>query len=132
MKIVWFKRDLRLTDHEALFRAITADGPILLLYIFEPSLLTDHHYSQRHFDFVKQSLEELQKQLKPFQTQILVLESEVVVAFEKINQLQPIATIYSHQETGIQLTFNRDKAVMAFCKKHNIVWNEYITNGVKR
>jgi deoxyribodipyrimidine photo-lyase len=46
--------------------------------------------------------------------------------------MQPILTIYSHQETGIQLTFNRDKAVMAFCKKHKIVWNEYITNGVKR
>jgi deoxyribodipyrimidine photo-lyase len=77
-------------------------------------------------------LEELQKQLKPYQTEILILESEVVDAFEKINQMQPISTIYSHQETGIQLTFNRDKAVMAFCKKHKIVWNEYITNGVKR
>ena len=132
MKIVWFKRDLRLFDNEPLFRAIAADGPTLLLYIFEPSLLNDHHYSNRHFDFIKQSLEELQKQLKPYQTEILILESEVVDAFEKINQMQPILTIYSHQETGIQLTFNRDKAVMAFCKKHKIVWNEYITNGVKR
>ena len=132
MKIVWFKRDLRLFDNEALFRALESEEQTLLLYIFEPSLLNDHHYSQRHFDFVKQSLEELQKQLKPYQTQILVLESEVVDAFEKINQMQPISTIYSHQETGIQLTFNRDKAVMAFCKKHKIVWNEYITNGVKR
>jgi deoxyribodipyrimidine photo-lyase len=132
MKIVWFKRDLRLFDNEPLFRAIAADGPTLLLYIFEPSLLNDHHYSHRHFDFIKQSLEELQKQLKPYETQILILESEVVDAFEKINQMQPILTIYSHQETGIQLTFNRDKAVMAFCKKHKIVWNEYITNGVKR
>ena len=132
MKIVWFKRDLRLHDNEALFRALESEEQTLLLYIFEPSLVSDPHYSQRHFDFIKQSLEELQKQLKPYETQILILESEVVDAFEKINQMQPISTIYSHQETGIQLTFNRDKAVMAFCKKHKIVWNEYITNGVKR
>jgi len=132
MKIVWFKRDLRLHDNEALFRALESEEQTLLLYIFEPSLVSDPHYSQRHFDFIKQSLEELQKQLKPYQTEILILESEVVDAFEKINQMQPISTIYSHQETGIQLTFNRDKAVMAFCKKHKIVWNEYITNGVKR
>ncbi|WP_291118520.1 cryptochrome/deoxyribodipyrimidine photo-lyase family protein [Flavobacterium sp. UBA6135] len=132
MKIVWFKRDLRLTDHEALFRALESQEQTLLLYIFEPSLLKDHHYSQRHFDFIKQSLEELQNQLKPFQTQILIIESEVVEAFEKINQIQPISTIYSHQETGIQLTFERDKAVASFCEKHKIVWNEYITNGVKR
>lgn len=132
MNIVWFKRDLRLFDNEALFRALESEEQTLLLYISEPSLLNDHHYSQRHFDFIKQSLEELQNQLKPFQTQILVIESEVVEVFEKINQIQPISTIYSHQETGIQLTFDRDKAVASLCKKHKIVWNEYITNGVKR
>ncbi len=132
MKIVWFKRDLRLTDHEALFRALESEEQTLLLYIFEPSLLNDHHYSQRHFDFIKQSLEELQNQLKPFDTQILIFECEAVEVFEKINQIEPISTIYSHQETGIQLTFDRDKAVASFCKKHKIVWNEYITNGVKR
>lgn len=132
MKIVWFKRDLRLTDHEALFRALESEEQTLLLHIFEPSLLNDHHYSQRHFDFIKQSLEELQNQLKPFDTQILIFECEAVEVFEKINQIEPISTIYSHQETGIQLTFDRDKAVASFCKKHKIVWNEYITNGVKR
>jgi deoxyribodipyrimidine photo-lyase len=114
MNIVWFKRDLRLFDNEALFRALESNEQSLLLYIFEPSLLKDHHYSQRPFDFIKQSLEELQNQLQPYQTQILVIESEVVEAFKKINQIEPISTIYSHQETGIQLTFDRDKAVASF------------------
>ena len=63
MKIVWFKRDLRLHDHEALHEALSTSGKTLLLYIFEPSLMKDYHYSQRHFDFIKQSLEALQKEL---------------------------------------------------------------------
>lgn len=132
MNVVWFKRDLRLSDHEALFRALASPEETLLLYIFEPSLLRDPHYSQRHFDFIKQSLEELQNQLKSFQTEILIIESEVVDAFEKINQIKPISFLFSHQETGIQLTFDRDKAVASFCRKNKIIWNEYITNGVKR
>jgi len=132
MNVVWFKRDLRLSDHEALFRALTSEKETLLLYLFEPSLLGDHHYSQRHFDFIKQSLEELQNQLKSFQTEILIIESEAVDAFEKINQIKPISSLFSHQETGIQLTFDRDKAVASFCRKNKIIWNEYITNGVKR
>lgn len=132
MNIVWFKRDLRLFDNEALFRALESDKPTLLLYIFEPSLLNDHHYSPRHFDFIKQSLEDLQKQLKSYSTEILIIESEVVDALEKINQIQSISTLFSHQETGIKLTFDRDKAITTFCKKNNILWNEYITNGVKR
>ncbi len=56
MKIVWFKRDLRLHDHEALHEALSTSGKTLLLYIFEPSMMKDYHYSQRHFDFIKQSL----------------------------------------------------------------------------
>ena len=61
MKIVWFKRDLRLLDNEALHTALSSTGKVLLLYIFEPSLMKDYHYSQRHFNFIKQSLETLQK-----------------------------------------------------------------------
>jgi deoxyribodipyrimidine photo-lyase len=132
MTVVWFKRDLRLLDQEALFRALSTDEPVLLLYIFEPSLLADCHYSQRHFDFIKQSLTELQSALKPFATEILIVESEVVDALQKIHKLKPISTIHSHQETGILLTFKRDKAVVNFCREKKIVWNEYITNGVKR
>jgi deoxyribodipyrimidine photo-lyase len=37
--IVWFKRDLRFTDHEALFYAQKQSLPILLIYCFEPSLI---------------------------------------------------------------------------------------------
>ncbi len=132
MNIVWFKRDLRLHDNEALFQALSSDGPVLMLYLFEPSLRHDHHYSTRHFDFIKQSLEELQQQLKPYEAEILIIKCEAVEAFEKINQVHPISALFSHQETGIQLTFDRDKAVRSFCKKYKIRWNEYITNGVKR
>ena len=70
MKVVWFKRDLRLHDHEALHEALSTSGKTLLLYIFEPSLMKDYHYSQRHFDIIKQSLEALQKELQKYHTQI--------------------------------------------------------------
>ena len=129
MKIVWFKRDLRLYDHEALQEALSTSGKTLLLYIFEPSLLKDYHYSQRHFDFIKQSLEALQKELLPFHTQILIVQGEALSIFEKLTSLISVKTVYSHQETGIKITFDRDLAVAKFLKEKGIIWNEYITNG---
>ena len=48
ISVVWFKRDLRLTDHDPLVAAIAAQRPTLLLYIFEPMLLDDTHYEHRH------------------------------------------------------------------------------------
>ncbi|MDD3005744.1 deoxyribodipyrimidine photo-lyase, partial [Flavobacterium sp.] len=132
MKIVWFKRDLRLYDHEALHEALSTSGKTLLLYIFEPSLMKDYHYSQRHFDFIKQSLEALQKELLKYHTQILIVQGEAVSVFEKLTKLISIRGVYSQQETGIQLTFDRDLAVAKLLKNKGIIWNEYITNGVIR
>ena len=111
MKVVWFKRDLRLHDHEAIHEALAASGKTLLLYIFEPSLLQDYHYSQRHFDFIKQSLEALQNELQKYHTQILIVKGEATEIFEKLSQKLKISTVYSHQETGIKLTHERDIGV---------------------
>ena len=132
MNIVWFKRDLRLTDNEALYNAITSGRKTLLLYILEPSLQNDYHYSQRHFDFIKQSLQTLQKALLPFHTQILIVEEEALQVFEKLNNLINIHGVYSHQETGLKITYDRDLQVAQYFKVHNIKWTESINNGVIR
>ncbi len=132
MKIVWFKKDLRLLDNEALHNALSTSEKVLLLYIFEPSLNNDCHYSQRHFDFIKQSLESLQNELAPFSTKILIIEGEALPVFEKLNELFSINTVFSHQETGIKRTYDRDIEVAKLCKQKNIIWNEFITNGVFR
>ncbi len=39
INIVWFKRDLRLIDNEALFFAQQSELPLLLMYVFEPSVM---------------------------------------------------------------------------------------------
>lgn len=132
MNVVWFKRDLRLLDNEAIFSALSNNEKTLLLYCFEPNLLFDYHYSQRHFDFIKQSLVEINDQLALFNTEILVVEDEVIPTLQKINALFPISKLFSHQETGIKLTFDRDIEVAKFCKSNKLIWKEYITNGVKR
>ena len=132
LDVVWFKRDLRLTDHEPLYRALQSREKVLLLYIFEPILLNDKHYSKRHFDFIKQSLQSMQDELLKFHTQILVIESDALTAFQKIHQQFGIRRIYSHQETGIKTTFDRDKAISVFCLKNGIEWMESVHNGVLR
>ncbi len=78
MVIVWFKRDLRLLDHVPLVKAIQTRQKILLLYCFEPLWTNDNHYSEKHLNFIKQSLKDLQSQLRPFDTQIAILKGDVL------------------------------------------------------
>ena len=62
VNLVWFKRDLRLSDHQPLASAIASDLPCLLIYNFEPLLLDEPHYSLRHWRFVAQSLKDINQQ----------------------------------------------------------------------
>lgn len=132
INIYWFKRDLRLQDNAALIRALQDKRPILLLYIFEPALLNDPHYSMRHWRFVWQSLEDLNRQLEPMNAKIRIVEQEPLELFQLIDQQRPIANIFSHEETGLQVTFDRDKRVKRWCKSKSIQWLESPTAAVIR
>lgn len=130
--LVWLKRDLRLQDNEAISNALNSGGKILLFYCFEPLLLKDPHYSQRHWDFIKQSLTGLNHSLKPYNSKVLVVQSDVIAAVNQILSTYKVRNIYSHQETGLLVTFNRDKAFKRFCRNNFINWHENINNGVQR
>ncbi len=132
MNVVWFKKDLRLHDHEALFTAMNQSQPCLLLYIFEPILLNDSHYSNRHFNFIKQSLVDLQSQLHKINSDILVIEGSAIKVFKKLHDLYLINQVFSHQETGIAITYQRDLALKQYFKSAGIQWKEFVHNGVFR
>ena len=132
INIVWLKRDLRVIDNEAIDSALADGLPVLLMYFLEPSLEKDVHYSDRHFRFIKQSLAEMNGILKDENTEVLVVHGEVIDNIDKLRSFYNIKSIYSHQETGIDLTYRRDKVVSKYCERHNITWIENVNNGVFR
>ena len=132
LQIVWFKRDLRLQDNEAVERAINSGKRVLFLYIFEDFLINDKHYSSRHWNFVKQALEDLNYSLKALKSQVLVVNDTIESAISKLQEHYTVTHIYSHQETGILSTFERDLTFAKFCKKETIVWTENKNNAIIR
>ena len=83
--IVWLKRDLRLHDHAPLHAALKENKKVLLVYVFETALAQDPHYSARHFDFIKQSLVDMNQKLEQFNTKVLVIQGVTMDVFCKIN-----------------------------------------------
>lgn len=129
VNVVWFKRDLRLSDHEPLARALKEELPVILLFVFEPSLMKSSVSDTRHWRFVYESLEDMQSRVGQC---IHVLKAECIVVFEFLIQQYDIKTIFSYQETGIQLTYDRDLLLIDFFKNRGISWVEFQTNGVQR
>ena len=132
INIVWFKRDLRLRDHQPLARAQANGLPVLMLYAFEPSIMAAPQYDERHWRFVQQSLEDMNRQLVEHGAQVHILHGEILPILTAFAGSFTIRHIFSYQETGLQVTFDRDKAVSQFCMKNGIKWEECVANGVLR
>jgi deoxyribodipyrimidine photo-lyase len=132
INIVWFKRDLRFVDHEPLFMAHQDNLPILLVNFFEPSVMSYDDSDVRHWRFIYESLNYLQSKLSTISAEIYVFHNEVENVFEKLVQNYDIHAVYSHQEIGNNITYNRDIEMQQFFAKRNIKWKESQMHGVIR
>ncbi|WP_179346474.1 cryptochrome/deoxyribodipyrimidine photo-lyase family protein [Winogradskyella ursingii] len=132
INVVWLKRDLRLQDNEAISVALNSKKPVLILYVFEHLLLNDTHYSERHFNFIKESLRDLNQQLETYDTKVLTVTSDISSSFNQIQEFYRIDTVFSHVETGLLVTYNRDKEFTRYCRNNFINWKESKNNGVER
>ncbi len=129
--IVWFKRDLRLADHEPLDQAICT-GPILPLYIVEPEYWTMNYTSGRQWVFLKESLLDLDNALCLRGQPLWVAVGRAEEVLEKLRQRFGISQIFSHEETGSDWTFQRDRRVQSWCRANGVAWSEVRQHGVIR
>jgi deoxyribodipyrimidine photo-lyase len=132
INVFWFKRDLRTIDHPALKKAIDDGLPLLLVYIFEPSLLNDGHYHPRHWKFVEESLVDLEARLAEYKLKLHIFHGEAKDIFSSLIQKLQIHKVFSTQETGIRITYDRDIEIANLLKENGIEWSESQNNGVIR
>jgi deoxyribodipyrimidine photo-lyase len=132
VNLVWFKRDLRLQDHKPLAEALKSDLPVLGLYIHETNIWSDPHYSKRHEQFVRDSIEELEAKLKNRGISMLCCRATFGKTFDFLQSHFDIKTVFSFQETGLRCTYERDKQAALYFQRCHISWKEYQQNGVIR
>ncbi|OOV17561.1 cryptochrome/deoxyribodipyrimidine photo-lyase family protein [Flavobacterium sp. LM4] len=129
---MWFKRDLRFTDHEPLFMVQQENIPLLLVYFFEPSTMACEDSDVRHWRFVYESLQEMQSKLTSIAAQIYYFHNEVQTVFEHLCSVYDVQSVFSHQEIGNKVTFDRDIAMQSFFDDHHILWKQSQLHGVIR
>lgn len=130
-QIVWFKRDLRLHDHEPLVRALQT-GPVLPLYIIEPSILYAPDFDASHYLFVRQSLRELREELANLGQPLIVRQGEAIEVLEELRAEGWVAGIWAHEETGNGVSYQRDRGVRAWAKTSRVPFCEIPSGGVVR
>jgi deoxyribodipyrimidine photo-lyase len=131
VQVVWFKRDLRVADHAPL-AAAARRGPVLPLYIVEPAYWREPDVSERQWNFVRESLIELDRDLAALGQRLIVRTGDVVEVLKDLHARHGIAHLWSHEETGNAWTFRRDITVGAFVRERSIPWTEERQTGVIR
>ena len=130
-RVVWFKRDLRLHDHAALAHA-ARQGPLLCLYIVEPALWAQPDAALQHFEFVRESLTELDTALRAMGGSLHVRTGAAPQVLAALHAQAPFTELVSHEETGNAFTYERDLEVGAWCHSIGMTWTEWPQFGVVR
>ena len=64
VNIIWFRRDLRLTDNAALYHALKTTKPVLPIFVFDTTILNQLVDKQdRRVSFIHAALQQMQEAL---------------------------------------------------------------------
>ncbi len=129
--ILWFKRDLRVTDHAAL-AAAAAQGPVVPVYIVEPDYWALPDTSARQWAFTRECVLDLQDRLGALGQPLLVRTGDAVQVLDQLRAEFQAQRLISHEETGNLWTFARDKRVATWARANGIPWQEFQQSGTER
>jgi deoxyribodipyrimidine photo-lyase len=129
--VVWFKRDLRVTDHAPLWHA-GQQANVLPLYVIEPELWLQADASNRHWAFIKGALIDCREALKQLGQALVVREGDICDVFDELSQIVKINAVHAHQETGNLWSYQRDIKAAQYFKARDIAFHEYRQQGILR
>ncbi len=131
LQVVWFKRDLRTADHAPL-TAASAAGPVICIYVVEPNYWRLADTSDRQWQFVRESLLDLDTQLTALGGRLTLYHGPTSLALKAIYETYGPFALHSHEETGNLWTYERDRAIARWCRQNRIGWQQYKQFGIQR
>jgi len=129
--LVWFKRDLRITDHAPLVAAAGCDAA-LALFVIEPEWLGSPEFDGQHLDFGLACLASLREALAARGLPLLVRVGPALQVMRELRQEFTFTHLFSHEETGPGWSYARDRAVAAWCGAAGVLWQQWPQTGVVR
>jgi len=105
--IVWFKRDLRLSDNETLVKAIKESEEIIPVYIFDEADFVDTQFGTKktgafRLQFLLESLSDLHQQLKALGSGLIVLKGNTAELLTELIKKYNVSKIYCKQEVAFE------------------------------
>lgn len=99
VNLCWFRRDLRLDDHAALYHALKSDRPVLPVFIFDTNILADlEDKTDARVGFIRQTLVQLQRRLWDYGANIEVFTGTPEQAFRYWTGKYQVGAVYTNHD----------------------------------
>ncbi|MCF8361692.1 MAG: DNA photolyase family protein [Prolixibacteraceae bacterium] len=119
-----FRRDLRLNDNTALMAALDKSEQVVPVFIFDERQLDNPYRGHNSFEFMVNSLIELDRKLKDKGSQLYFFKGAThKVISQLIEKVKPDALFFNRDYTPFSR--ERDEATSGLCQKHNVELNVY-------
>lgn len=132
LAIWWIKRDARLADNTALTAALPAHSFVLPVFCLEPSVRKATDFSLMHEHAQFQAVHHVRQRLRKRGSELFLGHGDAVAVFRELHQRFPFTHLYAHEEVGNAITFERDKAVAAWCREAGVTYREFPQSSVRR
>lgn len=99
VNVVWFRRDLRLTDNAALYQALSSDIPVLPIFIFDTAILNQlQDRADKRVAFIHAAITEMQTELINLGSTMQVFHGKPLEIFAQLIQLYEVNTVFTNHD----------------------------------
>ncbi|MDZ4678674.1 MAG: deoxyribodipyrimidine photo-lyase, partial [Oligoflexia bacterium] len=97
--ICWIRRDLRLTDHRALFEATRQSDETVIVFVFDTKILSLlKNKKDKRLTFIIESLKEIDQKLKKLSSKLVILKGDPEVEIPKFAKKIHAGAVFANED----------------------------------
>ena len=121
INIHWFRRDLRVNDNHALFAALSAEFPVLAIFIFDPNILMHLPKKDARVQFLHSTLTSIHEQLISVGSALRIFHCTPEKALEQLLNEFDVQNLYANRDYEPNAR-SRDKRIYDSLKEKGITF----------
>lgn len=110
INIFWFRRDLRLEDNTALNHALREGIPVLVIFIFDTSIIEELPEDDPRITFIYDTLFNINNELLKYGSSLLILKGDAETVWRKLKVSYEINAVFINKDYE-PYSISRDKKI---------------------
>ncbi|MFY0672148.1 MAG: deoxyribodipyrimidine photo-lyase [Bacteroidia bacterium] len=124
VSVFWFRRDLRLDDNAALYRALTQDKNVLPLFIFDKDILDDLPNKDARVEFIHATVNSIKSKLAGMGADMLVKYGKPIDIWKELFSRFKITSIYTNHDFETYAII-RDQEINDLALRNGATFNSF-------